>query len=340
MKSIIFPRDEQAHNNIIEWWYFNGHLQGEDGNKYAFMDCLFQADAKKIGLPFLRVPFKKTYFSHSLLSDVKRQKFYPKVSYISLISNDSFKQPLLFVNYVDANFFDGYEVNEIKEIKPFQYQIKTENFDLILKAEKKPLLEGGNGYLNLKGRKTYYYSLTNLKTEGTIKINGKNIKVRGKSWMDHQWADTPYAKDAWNWFSIQLNNDIEMVCCEYGSGSKKATFADIIYKNGRTEHFSKIKLTPLKEKWQSEMTNAKYPLSWEIEIMEKKIKITTKPLIKQQEVIFGTINYWEGPLSVSGTFGKNKVFGVGFMELVGRPANFQSLKIMKGVFKKYLKIKR
>jgi predicted secreted hydrolase len=45
--AIKFPRDEQAHDKIIEWWYWNGHLQGEDGNQYSFMDCLFQAKPQK-----------------------------------------------------------------------------------------------------------------------------------------------------------------------------------------------------------------------------------------------------------------------------------------------------
>ncbi|MHA1895810.1 MAG: lipocalin-like domain-containing protein, partial [Promethearchaeota archaeon] len=37
MKKIEFPKDELAHNSIIEWWYFNGHLTDKQGNRYAFM---------------------------------------------------------------------------------------------------------------------------------------------------------------------------------------------------------------------------------------------------------------------------------------------------------------
>ena len=80
MKKIEFPQDELAHNNFIEWWYFNGHLRDTKGNRYSFMDCLFKIDVKKVNIPFLnKMPFKTLYFSHSLLSDIEAKKFYPKV---------------------------------------------------------------------------------------------------------------------------------------------------------------------------------------------------------------------------------------------------------------------
>ncbi|HTW97107.1 MAG TPA: lipocalin-like domain-containing protein, partial [Candidatus Methylomirabilis sp.] len=83
MKPIKFPRDGQAHDKIVEWWYFNGHLQSAAGGRYAFMDCLFKVDARRIKLPLLAAPFRQVYFSHSLLSDIKRQKFYPEIDYLS-----------------------------------------------------------------------------------------------------------------------------------------------------------------------------------------------------------------------------------------------------------------
>ena len=56
-KPIKFPEDELAHNHIIEWWYFNGHLKDKKGNEYAFMNCLFKADVKKVKIPFLNKIF-------------------------------------------------------------------------------------------------------------------------------------------------------------------------------------------------------------------------------------------------------------------------------------------
>jgi predicted secreted hydrolase len=276
------------------------------------------------------VPLAKVYFSHSIVSDIKKQKAYPTVDYLSLVSGESFKRPLLFVDYINTDFLDGYTVSSMEEIAPFQYRLRAKNFDLTLTAAKKPLLENGQGYLNvMAGRSTYYYSLTSLRTEGVIRIGGREIKVKGKSWMDHQWADAPYVQDKWNWFSVQLKNNIEMVCFEYFGAKKNSTLAGISYANGQSENFSQVIFTPLGKKWTSRKTGAGYPLSWLIEIPAKKIKLKVEPLIKDQEIMFGTLNYWEGPLAVTGSFGGKKVAGRGFLELVGRPSHYNTYNFFK-----------
>jgi len=329
-QKIKFPEDESAHNNIIEWWYFNGNLKDKKGNKYAFMDCLFKADATKVKIPFLKVPFKTVHFSHSLLSDIKNKKFYSEINPVSIISTDSFSKPLLFINYTQPSL-EGYINYIIEKTGKFKYHIKTKNIDLILTSVKKPLLEGGKGFIDLNPDKTYYYSLTNLKTEGRIKIQDKWIDVKGKSWMDHQWADVPYNENKWTWFSIQLDNNIEIVCFEYDDRKTKSYLASISYPNDKHKHISKFELKSLGEKWKSKRTGTTYPLSWEIKIPSEKIKLKVEPLMKNpsQEIIFGTINYWEGPLKIKGFVNNKKVKGEGFMELVGYASDYSKTKILK-----------
>jgi len=338
VKKIKFPEDELAHNKIIEWWYFNGHLKDQKGNSYAFMNCLFKADVKKVKIPFLnKHPFKTIYFSHSILSDIKANKSFPKINYFSLVSKDSFSKPLLFVNYINPLIVRGYVNKVIEKTTKSGYHIKTEDFDLDLHSIKKPLLENGRGYVDLKSKGSYYYSLSNLKTKGVIRINGKKIKVWGKAWMDHQWANTSYsAKDKWTWFSIQLDNNIEMVCFEFDDGKNKTYLATVSYKNNKQVSATDVNLTQIGGFWKSNVTKAKYPLSWKIDIPSLKISLNTKPLLKKQEVLFGTINYWESPLSVKGSINNKKIKGVGFMELVGYPAGRSYTKIYKNKIKKQI----
>ncbi len=335
MKPIVFPRDEQAHNHIIEWWYFNGHLKGDDGRQYSFMDCFFRADVKKVKIPFLKIPLKTVHFSHSILTNITGKRFYPNVDLVSVISEDSFKRPLLYINYTDPIIIDGYVNRVIEEPNPFEYHIKTESFDLDLRATKPPLLEGGEGYLDLSGRRTYYYSFTNLEARGSVFINNRIVKVKGKAWMDHQWANTPYAQDKWTWFSIQLKDDTELVCFKYGE-KEEDRLVNIVHPTGRMEEARDLKLTPTKRPWKSKKTEAEYHLFWKIEIPSKGIELTVEPLVKNQEMIFGSINYWEGPLAVKGKYGKKRVSGQGFLEVVGRQARYNSLRYLKDVFKEKL----
>jgi len=327
-KKIKFPEDELAHKNIIEWWYFNGNLKDKKGNEYAFMNCLFKVKVDKVKIPFLKVPLKTAYFSHSLLSDIKNKKFYSEVNPLSIVSTDSFSKPLLFIEYTQPSL-NGYISYIIEKTEKSKYHIKTKDMDLTFISTKTPLLEGGKGFVSLNPKETYYYSLTNLKTRGKIKIKGKWIEVKGKSWMDHQWADVPYEGDKWTWFSIQLENNMEIVCFEYDDKKNKTYLASISYPNSKQKHFSEIKLKPLGEKWKSKRTGTIYSLSWEIEIPSEKIKLEVQSLIKNQEMNFGTINYWEGPLKVKGAIKNKKVKGKGFMELVGYPSDYTKMKYLR-----------
>jgi len=326
-KPIKFPQDESAHDYIIEWWYFNGHLRDKKGNEYSFMDCLFRVDVKKVKIPFLsKIPLKISYFSHSLITDLANKKFYHRITPYSIVSDDSFSKPLLYINYLNPEIKNSYVNCVIEKVGESKYHLKNEDIDLMLASTKEPVLEGGNGYLDLHSKTTYYYSLTNLKTDGRIKIKGKWVDVTGKSWMDHQWADTEYSKDRWDWFSAQLDNNTEIVCYVYDDGKVKTYWADISYADGSSDHFKNIEIIALDRRWTSPKSKAVYPLDWKIKIPEKNIELNLTAKIDNQEMLFGSINYWEGPLAIDGNFGREKIAGVGFMELVGYPSQYTSIK--------------
>ena len=169
-KAISFPADHQSHDAVVEWWYFNGHLLDEKGRRYSFMDCLFKVDIEKSHIPHLQhLPVKNllrdgkyAFFAHSILSDVALGTNEKEIQNISIVSNDSFRRDRLFIDYVDPFIIQGYVNNEIAEASADVFHVKTKNFDLSLASKKQPLLEGGNGYITVRGRGSYYYSLTGL----------------------------------------------------------------------------------------------------------------------------------------------------------------------------------
>lgn len=296
-KEVRLPRDEMLHENqAIEWWYFNGFLEGKK-NKYSFMTCLFKAEKDKVNLKFLKVPFKTVYFSHSLLYNLTEKKVEKEILPVVLVSTDSFKHPDLFINYfypLRKDFFN-YEISRHDD----KLRIKTRFFDLLAKEMKKPLLVGGKGFIDFGEKSTYYYTYPCLEVKGLL--NGE--KVHGKAWHDKQWSDKGFMKDSWLWFSLQFNNNMQIVCFDY-KGKKMAT---ISYPNGKQETCD-VKFSPLKNVWKSPTSEVKYNLSWEIRIKDMIIK--TKPIIEDCEMNFGFLNYWEGPIELY--FNGKKSFG--FME--------------------------
>lgn len=333
IKPVILPKDNGPHDLVVEWWYFNGHLKDVKGKEYSFMDCFFKVNLAKVNIPHF-VPhliedhFKKgeyIHFAHSVISDISKNKNYKEIQNISLISDDSFKKDLLYIDYRNAHVFGENLNSKIVEISPNNFHLKTKNLDLILESQKEPLLEGGHGYVGTPKSGSYYYSFTDMKVSGKINVGGKDIEVSGKAWMDHQWANAVYKKDKWTWFSFQFENGTEIMCVEYDTEIGADILVDVIDKDGVQKQYKKAILKPAGKYWKSKKTKASYPLSWNIEIPEADLVIKAESLMKDQEMIFGQINYWEGPMKAT-LYLKNKKFkGRGFMELVGYPSDYNYL---------------
>lgn len=296
-RKVNLPKDEQIHkDSAIEWWYFNGFLNGKK-NRYAFMTCLFKADKDKVNLNFLKLPLKTIYFSHSILYDLKKKTVKKEVLPVVILSEDSFSKENLLINYVFPirKKFTNYEISRYED----KMKIKTDYFDLWASQKKKPMLEGGKGYIDLGEKSTYYYSYSNLNVMGYV----DNEKVSGKAWHDRQWSNKGFMKDSWLWFSFQMSDNTEIVCFDY----KGKKMASILYPNGKQEE-SEVSFIPIGKAWKSPGSKIEYNLSWEIKI--KNFNITTKPIIKNCEMNFGFLNYWEGPLEVK----CNGKKALGFME--------------------------
>jgi predicted secreted hydrolase len=329
-RKIKFPEDESKHDTIGEWWYFNGNLKDKKGRQYSYMNTLF-----RIKLPFRKhkilpkIPRKDFYFYHSIITDIEQNKFFPHIDYIVRTTSDSFRKDGLNVFFSPTTAIRDLKFYYIQQSNN-EYNIKGENIDLRLISQKPALLENKTGYVNFFDRPTFYYSLTDMTTKGKIIVNGEMIEVTGKSWMDHQWSNvSDVTKDHWNWFSIQLENGLEMVCYEYGHNRQSAYLATIIHPDGRQETFNDLVIKPLDRQWTSPSTKAVYDLAWEIEIPERQIKLCVESKVKNHEMNFLSINYWESPITIKALINGKRINGFGYMELAGRPSVFNNLALLR-----------
>ena len=77
------------------------------------------------------------------------------------------------------------------------------------------MLQGNDGLVQAsegEGRASYYYSISRLKTSGTVRIGDQSYEVEGGSWFDRQWASTQlaYNQVGWDWFAIQLSDGSDL----------------------------------------------------------------------------------------------------------------------------------
>jgi predicted secreted hydrolase len=201
---------------------------------------------------------------------------------------------------------------------------------LTLHAEKPPVIHGENGVSQKAegvGRASYYISLTRLKTNGTIQLNGKKYQVSGLAWMDHEFFTHELEKDqvGWDWFSVQLNDNTELMLYRirrkdgsvdpYSAG----TYID---QNGHSVHLRKedFSLMTSGETWKSLTTEARYPVAWRILVPKLEIELDVTSPLKSQELAEQSKvvpSYWEGAIDLKGHRGKSSLTGVGYLEMTG-----------------------
>jgi predicted secreted hydrolase len=297
---VNFPEDEGLHSNEMEWWYYNGHLETESGKKYSFHLTTFVVNNV----------MSHTVF-HGSLSDHQQGKHY--IDQIRLGGKPSlatkegfkFKQGNWLVQ--GSNGHDRITMNN-----------KHFTLDLSLESTQAPILQGDNGIILLKGdESSYYYSRTRMKAIGTLQIDGFEESVTGISWFDHQWGDFSTVNLSWDWFSLQLDDGIDLMIYQIRDNNGNPIRYEGSYtQQGRTEILKNADfiVTPLSE-WTSKKTSIIYPVSWNIKIPKKNINLNLKSIVNQSEFDskLTTYNiYWEGAISVDGSH-----TGKGFIELNG-----------------------
>ncbi|MDD4409915.1 MAG: lipocalin-like domain-containing protein [Candidatus Pacebacteria bacterium] len=325
-KEVSFPKDEQKHDHIVEWWYFNGNLKTKKTAKeISFMDCLFSVKPQEIDIPLIKnIPIKNLFFSHYLISD--KTRFKHKTNPLCLVDKNNFTKPSLWINYDNSCL--------IEKKGESTYRVVNDFIDLELRSSKKPLLINKKGFIDLQTKTTYYYSLTRMETKGIVRMDKEWEEVEGLSWMDHQWAQTPLTEeDQWTWFSIQLENGTDIICFEYGN-KHKTIHAGIIDKNEISSYPKKVIISPKDKKYKSKITHNEYVLEYTIEIPEFKTILEISPTKKEQEVIFGSINYWEGGIDIKGSIKGKNVNGKGFMELLPSSKNKKIVRAITQELKK------
>jgi len=298
---ISLPQDDAAHKSKMEWWYFNGHLTSDSGKKYSFHDTTFLIN----GVVDFTV-------NHVSFSDYKTGRHYTNQH--SSGGNLIGTQPNSFNFVAKDNLMSG-----SNGVDKLQVTTPDFSFDLQLVSSQPVIFHGQDGIISLSAAgNSYYYSRPRMNISGTVDINGIRENVHGLAWFDHQWGDFSTGLLAWDWFSIQLddNSDIMIYQLRDKASSKRIIYTGTYTQNGKTTLLNEKDFNLIAtKKWLSKNTTINYPIEWQIKIPSMNIDITTKPILNDCEfdASLSSYNiYWEGAVQVSGSH-----TGKGFMELSG-----------------------
>ncbi len=298
--AVSLPKDDAPHNTVMEWWYYNGHLSTQSGKQYSFHYTVF-----------LLSNLMSHVVLHSSISDHQSGKHYTAQRRTGGNSSINTKNQFKFKQ---GNWLmEGGDGQDKLKVSTPEFE-----FDLNLHSTQAPILYDEDGIISLDiAGSSYYYSRTRMAIDGMIKLNGKTEKVTGRSWFDHQWGDFSLGMLSWDWFSLMLDNGMDLMIYQL----RGKTSTPILYFGSITQHDKTTLLTNSEfsiqpgKKWTSKKTDISYPLEWTIQVPRKNININTQSIIKNSEFDARLTShniYWEGAIKIDGTH-----TGQGFMELYG-----------------------
>lgn len=327
-----FPRDHFSHPDFkTEWWYYTGHLQAADGNRYGYQVTFFRVgvEERRNGENPSRWAVRDLFLAHFAVSDLNRHRFHftDRLNRAALETAGASTTALKVWNGDWQLQADG--MTHHLQAKDDRYAV-----DLTLTPVKPPVIHGHDGISQKGGGAGYashYYSLTRIQTTGTMVADGRTEQVEGWSWMDHEFGTNQLREEAegWDWFGLQLENRIELMFYRMrlkGGQPDPHSSGTLILPDGTSLPLTvpqvEVRATGT---WTSPRSKATYPSGWEIRIPEHRLFLTVMPRLPDQELDTRKstrVTYWEGSVAVRGDYQGTSVAGQGYVELTGYAGKF------------------
>jgi predicted secreted hydrolase len=325
-----FPRDHGSHEQFqTEWWYFTGHLSAANGRRFGYELTFFRRgiDSADTWSNPSSWAMRHLYFAHFALTDEANNQF----RFAEKFSRAGIKKAGAHAGNLTV-WIDGWSVKALApDHRQFRLQAETEDFsiDLTVESRKPPVIHGTQG-VSRKGQHpeqtSHYYSLTRLQTVGSVGVDGTRMGVTGTSWMDHEFGSADLAEGlvGWDWFSLQLENDIEAMA--YGLRRADGTFdsassGTLVWPDGSSETltFEEIRVS-VQRYWTSPVSGARYPNQWTFSIPAEGVELKISPRMAHQELVTRKstgVTYWEGAVDITGRWKGEDIHGQGYVELTG-----------------------
>jgi len=327
-RKFIFPEDHGPHPGFrTEWWYFTGNLTSEDNKQFGYQFTIFRtALSKDSNEGKSEWSSNQIYMAHFAVTDISENEFYYDERFSRNGNGLAGAQIDPFKVWLEDWQINQISDNAVFELPKLNIKARSDKAEIDFDVESvKPLVLQGDSGLSQKGKgegnASYYYSYTKLKTEGKIKIDGKDFTVNGYSWMDREWSTSALSDDqkGWDWFALQLDDSTEIM---YYQMRKNDGSPDIFSKgtiiddNGSVRTVNKEDVTlEVTEYWDSP-EGEKYPSGWMLKIPSENIELRLTPAVKEQ-LMNVSVRYWEGAVKIEGMKNGSEIKGRGYVELTG-----------------------
>jgi predicted secreted hydrolase len=331
--TFAFPRDHGSHDEFqTEWWYYTGHLRGENGRRYGFELTFFRVGVEaRGGAPRTAWDLRHLALAHFAVSDLDGRKFsfHEKVSRMSPYTAAAAPGRLDIVN-------EGWSARTQPD---GSWRIRAsaggDAIDLVLRAAKPPAVHGTNG-ISVKGSDagaaSHYYSMTRLRAEGMVRAGGAPSRCSGQVWMDHEFSTSVLGAEqaGWDWFSLQLDDGTELMLYQMRNRDgtiDPASSGSFVDGSGRVERLlaADYAIQP-RSSWKSPKSGGVYPMGWRVTVPRLGIDLTIDAEMEDQELVTTSstgVAYWEGAVRARGEWRGRRTTALGYVEMTGYAAPFK-----------------
>ncbi|SEL35409.1 lipocalin-like domain-containing protein [Ectothiorhodospira marina] len=314
-----FPEDHAAHPAYRnEWWYVTGNLDDPEGRRFGFQMTFFRF-ALSPTPPESESTWatNQGWMAHLAVTDVAGdrhqalERFSRGGAGLAGAELDPFRV-----------WLDDWEL-KAESGNDFPWRLLAAEGDLALDLRLTPLkdkvFQGDRGLSQKSpepGNASYYFSMTRLKTKGTLRLGEQDYPVTGLSWMDREWSTSVLGENqvGWDWFSLQLDDGHDVMVYEL---RLEDGGVDPLSKGLWVEPDSRHQVIPqdafeleVKQTWISPQGGT-YPVAWHLRLPEQDRDLEIRAVREDQEMDL-TVRYWEGAVDV---FEAGQPAGRGFVEM-------------------------
>ncbi|GAB5518988.1 MAG: lipocalin-like domain-containing protein [Rhodothermales bacterium] len=325
-RPFVFPEDHGAHPDFkLEWWYLTGNLATADGRRFGYQFTIFRnalaPPPETSAVDTTDWTTRQLYFAHLAVTDVASGEFYAFERFSRGASGLAGAQAEPFHVWIE-----GWSITQDgADFMPLRVTATEGDvaIDFLLTQTKPTVLQGEAG-LSQKGEgvgnASYYYSMTRLATEGTIRIGDQTYDIDGQSWMDREWSTSMLSgtQEGWDWFSVQLDDGRDLMYFQLRESDPNVipyTHSVLIAPDGSKQDLGPVTLTVI-DTWTSPESGIAYPSGWTLDAPDQNLALTITPLIPNQELDV-VVQYWEGAVRIGGTSAGQPIGGYGYVEMTG-----------------------
>lgn len=308
---VHLPADQANHpKDANEWWYVVGHVHAGT-HTFGYEVTVFRLS--HLRPPGFSAPIK-LFRTDIAITDETSHRFLQHVSYY-FPQSASVSSGSLTVR-VGSAVLTGSSPRHMT----LKASLPDGKLSVRLSSRRPPMYVGGRGYLPFGNSFTYYYSLTDLATTGSITERGATYPVSGISWLDHQWGNWAWTSiRGWTWMALQLSNGVQLSVFDFRGSKARVRAASVLLAGGKLRTIRSATISA-SGSWTSPHTGATYPDRWVVRIPPLHATLHIVPTVHDQEVVSPgqkAASYWEGSGRVQGTFNGKAVTGLSYTELTG-----------------------